>query len=514
MLVSVASASVTTPAVHPLSAAEVLVVGTEALFAWREKSRVLVPGYEYSRLYERGLWDGTWAPGKWCRMREDGVYELRCSRGLQQRALAALDFVMPPSQQLMADALSYIVGHPRYRELRDYQKDAFVRAAVEGWGRIAFATNAGKGAVIALLADFARLRGEKVLICCDEVAVYDALLGELKAWTNCMPGLIKAGAKEPTDAPIHLAMIPTLALRLKLKKDKSNAEEVNGWRTWVAQHGMLLLDEADKATADTWKRVTAAAKGSRWRVGFSGTFPAALSYDDWRLEEFIGPVLASQRNMALVERGISARPTVTLAGFDATLSVCPPPRWDDWKAMTGPIRRQWAYEKAIVYNLERHRYVLSLIRPDVPTAIVINRIDHGEQLSETIPGSVFLDGSDSENWRIKTLDEFRAGTFKVLIVTKILDRGTNRLGYAQDVIFASGEGSDRQTLQRIGRGLRRADGKAELRVVDVIDRVEVGEDATDHASRRLRTIAGYLHRAGRSRVDLYEREGFDVEVAR
>jgi superfamily II DNA or RNA helicase len=73
--------------------------------------------------------------------------------------------------------------------------------------------------------------------------------------------------------------------------------------------------------------------------------------------------------------------------------------------------------------------------------------------------------------RISVLDDFQAGRVRVIVVTKILDRGTNRLGHTDDLIFASGEGSTTQTLQRIGRGLRRGGGKEFLRLVDIVDRV-------------------------------------------
>ena len=77
----------------------------------------------------------------------------------------------------------------------------------------------------------------------------------------------------------------------------------------------------------------------------------------------------------------------------------------------------------------------------------------------------------------------------------ILDRGTNRLGHAIDIIFASGEGSSRQSLQRIGRGLRRTGGKEFLRLLDVIDQ--------GHR---------YLHVAAKKRITLYHAEGFEVVI--
>ena len=127
----------------------------------------------------------------------------------------------------------------------------------------------------------------------------------------------------------------------------------------------------------------------------------------------------------------------------------------------------------------------------------MRRIDHGSALEDTIPGSCFIDGSASKKFRREVLDDFEAGKFPVLIVTKILDRGTNRLGHATDLIFASGEGSRRETLQRIGRGLRRGGGKKDLRLHDIIDR--------GHK---------YLHSSATKRVRLYDREGFDVEIVR
>jgi len=56
---------------------EILVLGGAEVEQWRESHRMPVPGAEHTRLFKRKQWDGTWAPGQWCRMRGE-QYELRC----------------------------------------------------------------------------------------------------------------------------------------------------------------------------------------------------------------------------------------------------------------------------------------------------------------------------------------------------------------------------------------------------------------------------------------------------
>ncbi len=269
---------------------------------------------------------------------------------------------------------------------------------------------------------------------------------------------------------------------------------------------MLLLDEADKGAAATWQSIMLAAKGTRWRIGFSGSFPED-DYRNLRLEELMGPIIDRVKNQEMVERGVSARPTIEVHAFDGASALSPFPR--EWWNARGPERRNLVYERVVLTSVSRHQFVASLIRPDAPTAIVVNRLEHGASLAASIPGAVFLDGSTSEGDRIRALEEFRAGTIKVLVVTKILDRGTNRLGCASDLIFASGEGSPTQTLQRIGRGLRREDGKEFLRLVDIVDRI--AHVSTD---RRMKAAASFLTKAARKRLQVYAQEGFDLEIKR
>lgn len=485
-----------------LNPTTVLVTGSDALVKWREKQTLLVPGHQFTPRFKRGQWDGYYSPGAWCRLRPDNLWELRCSRGLVGRLATTFRVVTVGAP----DKKHLFPQEDQLDNLRDYQKEAMLAAMQHQWGRIALATNAGKGAIIALLAASAAAHKIPVLILCDELAVFDALEEEITKWTSLTPGHVVAKTKTPpTDQLVTIAMVPTLARRLADKK-----KDPAPWQKWTARHGMVLIDEADKATAPTWRRILANAKQSHWRLGFSGTFPDPQvdPYADLKLDELMGPVLIQAKNRELVAQKISATPFVTLYSFNVTNVL--DGGLKDWWEMTGPQRRRWVYEATIMNNDARHQFIQSLIQPGVPTAIIVNRVAHGQALTDAIPGAVFLDGSANAEERQSVLTDFQQGKINILIVTKILDRGTNRLGHTADLLFVSGEGSNRQTLQRIGRGLRRAGGKEFLRLVDVIDRVDLPRGKKNTFLHR---AAKYLHGAGRKRIQLYNDEGFAVEIA-
>lgn len=467
--------------------------GGEELVEWRETLRRNVPGARFTPQYKAGAWDGTYLPGRWLG-KQDGLYSIQLGRGMLARLVrdfkdAEIDFrIQLPSELDLGDLPE---------KLYDHQGLALGNAQRVPWGRFSLATNAGKGAVIALLARASERAGERVLILSDEVAVVDALQGEIANWISTEPALVEAGCKEPPDALVVIGMVPTIARRVAETRDvgkkKVPTELAMRWQAWLGDVRMGLLDEADKATAKTWTRILSYMSGTTRRYGFSGSFPKEDSLDDLKLEEILGPALQSVRNVELVDKGISARPTVVLHPFRG---VIPKANWQEWKIMKPTERRQYVFDHAVLLNEHRHELVRSLLRPDLMNAIIVNRIEHGEELERSIPGSVFLDGSVTKAKRKKALEQFEAGEFNTLIVTKILDRGSNRLGKVDNIVFASAEGSNRQTLQRLGRGLRRGDGKLEVVLHDIIDS---GHD--------------YLSRLAKRRIELYNDEQFEVRIA-
>lgn len=462
-----------------------------ALKEWREGYAVAVDGAEYSQAFRKGDWDGLARPGTFRKV--EGLWRLELGRGWLERVVAAfpglrVDVGYDAAAEPMD--LSAIPAEVR-DQLRDYQWDALHAAAARRWGRVALATNAGKGAIIALTA--VAVRG-RTLILADEIAVFQALADEIEAWADEPIGLVEAGADDPPEERVVLAMVPTLRSRLK--------SAGGTWDGWFASFTAVLCDEADRATAAGWKKVLHRCVSSHVRLGFSGSFPDEGTAEDLAMWDAFGPTLIEVRNMELVDRGISAQPLVELIPYRAR-RIPDPPCEDGcacargWRGMDGPARRTWVYDHAITANADRHALVRAMLDDGEPNAVIVNRIAHGEALEAAIPGSVFLHGSHGKDERDAVLSRFRDGAFRTLIATKILDRGTNMLGHAVGLVFASGEGSPRQVLQRVGRGLRRAGGKEFVYLRDIVD--------SGHR---------YLERAATRRVGVYRDEGFEITVRR
>lgn len=475
----------------------------DSLRKWRESLAREIEGSKYSKKHRdhpsnrrlpkekrEALWDGKSRPGDY--LREKGLGHIwRGGRGL----LATL-------QNYYGDRLQGTIEYPprlnlQYpSSLRDFQKHALSLIDTYHWGRISFATNAGKGAVISLAAKAAADKGFRVLILCNSVAVFDALEGELREWGKMSVGRISAGVTDPPESRVVISMSQTLVRRIrpewadKTKKKRLPADETHKrWRDWLGGMQMALLDEADFATSDEWEYILRHMPNNLWRIGFSGTFPATSSLAHVQLEERLGPVLAEIKNAELVDRGISAKPFVYLVPFQH-------PHYSVPSNLKGAERKKHVYEKGIVYNQRRHLLVKKLLVPTVPNVVIVHRVDHGAQLAEILPDSRFVSGETPG--RMEILAAFERGEFQNLIVTSILDRGSNRLGRAGALIFASNEGSSRQILQRIGRGLRK--GQNDKKHVLLFDITDQGNP--------------YFQKAVGGRVALYRSEGFAINIAK
>jgi superfamily II DNA or RNA helicase len=97
----------------------------------------------------------------------------------------------------------------------------------------------------------------------------------------------------------------------------------------------------------------------------------------------------------------------------------------------------------------------------------------------------FVYGETESEERNRMRLELHAKNQKCVISNAVWRRGINipSLGV---VINAAGEKSETQTIQRIGRGFRKAEGKDEIIIVDFLDR---GKYLADHCVNRMSVYA-------------------------
>src|SRR5256712_854672 len=98
----------------------------------------------------------------------------------------------------------------------------------------------------------------------------------------------------------------------------------------------------------------------------------------------------------------------------------------------------------------------------------------------------FITHTTSKDERHEVLKGFREGRFRALATSKVLDEGID-VPEASIGVIVSGTGSSREFIQRLGRLLRKSEGKGQARLIELVSS-ETSETRT--SSRRKRAAGG------------------------
>ncbi|OPZ01621.1 MAG: UvrABC system protein B [candidate division BRC1 bacterium ADurb.BinA364] len=191
------------------------------------------------------------------------------------------------------------------------------------------------------------------------------------------------------------------------------------------------------------------------------------------LEAALGPKIFQANSSRLIDLGYLVAPSIR---FVATPK--PPGR---------RLHAEYAeiYRRFVVENEERNRLIAEeanrLIDRGKSALCLVKEIRHGEALAALIPRACFIHGSMDARKRAKALNDLAAKKCLCLIATALADEGLD-VPTLDAVILAGGGRSETKALQRIGRALRPAEGKAEAEIIDFYDQVPYLEE---HAKKRL-----------------------------
>src|SRR5712692_2405372 len=94
----------------------------------------------------------------------------------------------------------------------------------------------------------------------------------------------------------------------------------------------------------------------------------------------------------------------------------------------------------------------------------------------------FITHTTGKEERFEVLKGFREGSYRAIVTSKVLDEGID-VPEASIGVIVSGTGSSREFIQRLGRLLRRSEGKGQARLIELVSR-ETSETRT--SSRRTR----------------------------
>jgi superfamily II DNA or RNA helicase len=106
--------------------------------------------------------------------------------------------------------------------------------------------------------------------------------------------------------------------------------------------------------------------------------------------------------------------------------------------------------------------------------------------------TIFLDGAKSSKKRLAAIDSMKNGEFDIMIASKIFDQGIDIPELDALILAGSGKSSGR-ALQRIGRVIRKHEGKEKAIVVEFFDNCK------------------YLRSHSEARIKVYKSEpGFNI----
>lgn len=318
-----------------------------------------------------------------------------------------------------------------------------------------------------------------------------------KADERLLQELDKVVYESGTDAEVKMKLNGYVVEYEKLvekkngKKLKKKKEVIDFLHSIVA----FISDEHHHVVADSTYDTLLNCENAIYRIGLTGS----IDYEDHLLTQRMwattGAVTARVTTKELVDLGFVAQPKIVMAPIYTTKVN------QQNIDITALKDYQKAYDLGIMQNEYRNELIAGIAKmrydDDMGVLIIVSRIEHGDSISELLDGyevpHVFLQGEVDGDTRTEKLQEMRDGDLKVMIATTIMDEGVDISGI-DVLLMAAGGKSLRQTIQRVGRAIRKKKGRENTAYVyDFYDRTNE-----------------YLFKHSKERLKIYEEEEFEI----
>jgi superfamily II DNA or RNA helicase len=364
-------------------------------------------------------------------------------------------------------------GYPSIRtlesklQLRDYQKDAFLKAINQGYGVIELATGGGKTFIIANVAHVALQllrKEEKILIIVPDLGLVNQTYKDFTEYDFPMETVTKwTGTCEINrDARVIIANLGILQSK---KSDLS----------WFNEVGMLIVDECHKLRHGNKVNKLLNKIPTHRCIGFTGTLPES-DIDKWNIFNNIGPVIFKKTTTELRE----AAGGEYIANAQALALLLQYDRIPDYTSVSA--NQKYLFELDFIHNSEFRGKVIKNVVSKLNNncLILIDHIAHGDNLYRVLTGIegkqiYFIQGSVEveDRQKIQQLME-KQNNVVCIAISKIFSTGIS-IKNIHYIMFAAGGKSKIKVLQSIGRGLRTHKDKDMLILIDVVDDLIYGK---------------------------------------
>ena len=249
------------------------------------------------------------------------------------------------------------------------------------------------------------------------------------------------------------------------------------------------FDECQHLSAPTAQLVSKNTPNAYYRYGGSAT-PYRDDGADILIEAVTGRKFISVTASYLIRQGVLIKPDIHI--IPVKMQTKDISNFDEDKAKA-PTSGNYnsVYKNFVVENAYRNNLIKELtdefVSQGMSVLILVKQIKHGEILQNLLPYSEFLQGETNTDIRREVIDALREKTLLCGIATSLADEGLN-IKSLNVIILAGGGKSSTKAFQRIGRVLRRCEGKKNAIAVDFYD------------------DAPYLRKHSKRRIKLYNSE--------
>jgi len=353
---------------------------------------------------------------------------------------------------------------------RDYQLDAFRTAVQYGRQLLLSPTASGKSLIIYLLA---RYYNKKTIIIVPTTSLVEQMAKDFADY-----GYDKDICKIYSGQPVFDSDITISTWQSFSKAPKDVMQSFD----------MVVGDEAHLFKAQTLKGILEKMKDTAIRIGTTGTLDGSECHR-LQLEGMFGPVKKVVSSKELMDEGTIAKINIDCVILRHT------------KQKKGTYQEEMDY---LVGSEARNEFICNLVYSLKGNTLVLFQFveKHGVNLH----GKMFkrlgkklhyvYGGTDTEDReQVRELVE-KAKDSVILASYGTFSTGVN-IKRIDNIVFASPSKSRIRNLQSIGRGLRKVEGKENMRLFDIADDLQCDNYTLGHL---------------KDRINIYNEESFSYEI--
>ena len=438
--------------------------------ALRDKYSFSVPGHEYSQAYRKRRWDGKkryfGANGKF-------------KTGLLKRILNDLSNIGANNVELenSHDQEEYFIPQVGNFEYRDYQEKAIYQCLRKRRAIIDSPTGSGKTLIMA------------------------GCIAALQ-WGDYPTAVIlfrEKGILNQTYEFFKKCNIKDLGYNsgegyLPGKIMLSTVQSIERIVDTHLQADILMVDEAHQfCKGETTIAAIESFPNASYRLAFTATPPREQAKDinaRMVLEGAFGPVYTTRTAEDLIKDGSLAKPIIQVVDNTPT------------SAVPTDLSYLEVYDQHVVNCDRRNDKVKDIVakvyqsNPNAKILVLVKNLQHIENLQSRIINCYTIEGKDDIDSRYDIINKFVKDKNPATIIgTNVMQTGIS-IDEITHMINARGLSGEVPTLQGLGRGIRKAEGKDKMYFYDFYDRMP------------------YLESHSKQRIRHYERLKFEVHNVR